>query len=78
MEHRRIYSILLILLIRTRRQIDVKGFVQSHQLLCDKLGTRTQIFNIFSTTESSAEGLVHHKRCSLMVSVQKLTREVDQ
>lgn len=47
MEHRWIYSILLMLLMRKLRQIDVKGFVQSHQLLCDRLGTRTQIFNLF-------------------------------
>lgn len=47
MEHRWIYSILLMLLMRKLRQIDVKGFVQSHQLLCNRLGTRTQIFNLF-------------------------------
>ena len=38
-----IYSVLLILLMRKQRQRDLKRFVQSHQPLHDRLGTRTQI-----------------------------------
>lgn len=36
-----IYSIFLILLMKKLRWRDVKGFAQSHQILCDRLGART-------------------------------------